>query len=52
MTVDVDQQADGGKWNLLGTYAFAPGTSSYVQLSDAANGYAVADAIKWELLEP
>ncbi len=47
-TVRVNQQANGGQWNLLGTYPFADGTSGYVVLSDDANDYVVADAIKWE----
>jgi hypothetical protein len=48
-TVRVDQSTNGpggGKWNLLGTYTFAAGTSGFVQLSDDANNYVVADAIK------
>jgi hypothetical protein len=42
-----NQQIDGGKWNLLGT--FDMGAGDYVQLNDNANGYVVADAI---LLDP
>jgi hyaluronate lyase len=48
-TVPVDQSTTGlggGKWNLLGTYTFAAGTSGYIQLSNNANNYVVADAIK------
>ncbi len=46
-TVHVNQQANGGKWNLLGTYSFAAG-SNKVQLSCwTTTGYiVVADAIK------
>ncbi|MBW1860282.1 MAG: right-handed parallel beta-helix repeat-containing protein, partial [Deltaproteobacteria bacterium] len=44
-TFEVNQRIDGGKWNLLGTFPFAVGTSGYVQLSDDANGYVIADAI-------
>ena len=47
-TVRVNQQVNGGQWNLLGTYPFADGTSGRVVLSDDANGYVIADAIKWE----
>jgi hypothetical protein len=43
-----DQEINGGTWNLLGTYPFAAGTSGYVVLSDDANEYVIADAIKWE----
>jgi hypothetical protein len=47
-TVTVDQQVSGGQWILLGTYPFPAGTSGYVMLSDNADGYVIADAIKWE----
>jgi hypothetical protein len=48
-TIDIDQRRYGGQWVLLGTYPFAAGTSGSVVLSDDANGYINADAIKWEL---
>jgi hypothetical protein len=38
-----DQRAAGGAWNLLGTFSIGPG--DYVQISDNANGYVVADAV-------
>lgn len=46
-TVRVNQQANGGKWNLLGTWGFAPGNN--IQLSCwTTTGYNVmADAIKF-----
>jgi hypothetical protein len=44
-TVEVNQRINGGRWNLLGTYSFAAGTSGYVQLNDDANGYVIADAV-------
>jgi hypothetical protein len=47
-TVDVDQEVNGNQWNLLGTYPFVAGTSGYVVLSDDANQYVIADAIKFE----
>ncbi len=50
--VTVDQSTDGpggGHWNLLGTYTFDAGTSGYVELSDNADNYVVADAVRWEL---
>jgi hypothetical protein len=50
--VEVDQEINGGKWNelteLSGPLPFAAGTSGYVVLSDDANDYVIADAIKWE----
>jgi hypothetical protein len=42
-----NQQANGGSWVLLERFIMGPG--DYVQLSDNANGYVVADAI---LLDP
>jgi parallel beta-helix repeat protein len=48
-TVRINQKepGSGGKWNYLGTYPFAAGTSGYVVLSDGpdANGVVLADAI-------
>jgi hypothetical protein len=49
-TVDVNQEINGGKWNYLGTYPFAEGTSGYVVLSDdsdQAGQYVIADAVKF-----
>jgi N-acetylmuramoyl-L-alanine amidase len=48
-TVRVNQQTNGGKWNLLGTYSLAAGTADPVQLSCwTTTGFNVmADAIKW-----
>jgi hypothetical protein len=45
-TVRVNQKSNGSQWNYLGTYNFAAGTSGYVVLSDDADGYVIADAIK------
>ena len=52
VTVNQKESESGGKWNYLGTYNFAAGTSGYVVLSDGpdADGVVVADAIKWELV--
>jgi len=44
--VTVNQQTNGGTWNLLGTYALAPGTTDSITLTDQANGYVIADAIR------
>jgi hypothetical protein len=46
--VEVNQEVNGGQWNLLGTYPFAAGTSGSVVLSDEADEYVIADAIKFE----
>lgn len=44
--VPVNQQANGGAWNLLGTFSLSPGTAHKVTLTDQANGYVIADAIR------
>ena len=48
-TVYKNQQTNGGKWNLLGTYSFGTGTGFPTYLSCwTGTGYVVmADAIKW-----
>jgi hypothetical protein len=51
-TIEVNQKVNGGQWNLLGTYPFAVGTSGLVVLSNDANGYVIADAIKFESSDP
>jgi hypothetical protein len=50
--VTVDQTRTGGQWVYLGSYSFVSGTSGLARLSDAANGYVIADAVKWELVVP
>jgi hypothetical protein len=54
-TIRVDQTnagPGGGKWNLLGTWNFAVGTSGQVVLSnDADNGLVIADGIKLKKAE-
>lgn len=50
VTVNVNQQANEGKWNLLGTFNFTIGTSGYVRISDTiadAGQVVIADAIKF-----
>jgi nitrate reductase cytochrome c-type subunit len=47
-TVDVNQEINGNQWNLLGSYPFAAGTSGYVVLSDDADQYVIADAVKFD----
>jgi hypothetical protein len=46
-TVRVDQQVNGGQWNLLGTFTLASG-SGMVELGNDADGFVIADAVKWE----
>ena len=53
-SVEVNQQLNGGQWNLLGTYPFDAGTSGSVILSNENyNGtqehrYIIADAVGWD----
>ncbi|MEW5804457.1 MAG: choice-of-anchor X domain-containing protein [bacterium] len=48
-SVIVDQEQNGGQWNLLGQYPFAAGSEGSVVLtSEGANEYIMADAIKWD----
>lgn len=53
-TVYVNQQANGGSWNTLGTFSFNAGTSGYVRIYDNGSGsqVVIADAIKFELVAP
>ncbi len=44
--VTVNQQQHGGQWRLLGSYEFIPGANHRIDLTDQANGYVIADAIK------
>jgi RHS repeat-associated protein len=44
-TVRVNQELDGSRWNLLGTYEMVPGSGHRVVLSDDANEYVTADAV-------
>jgi len=45
-TVTVNQQQNGGQWNLLGTYHFAADGTARIVLTDQADGYVIADAVK------
>ncbi len=44
-TYPVNQTMSGAKWLYLDTFAFATGTSGYVELSNNADGYVGADAV-------
>jgi hypothetical protein len=43
----MDQQQNGGVWNSLGTFTLGPGTAHKVTLTDQANGYVIADAVRF-----
>ncbi|MES9900662.1 MAG: hypothetical protein ABW148_16820, partial [Sedimenticola sp.] len=45
-TVYANQRQNRGRWNLLGTFEFGQGINHEVSLSDRADGYLNADAIK------
>jgi RHS repeat-associated protein len=45
-TVTANQEVNGGIWLALGTYAMSPGQNHRIELSDAANGRVIADAVK------
>ncbi len=45
--VQINQTTDGGKWNYLGTYLFAAGTSGSVELGETTTGKVIADAVRW-----
>jgi len=46
-TVHVDQRTNGGKWNLLGTYAFTDAASVTI-LSASSSTYSTnADAVRF-----
>ena len=50
VTLLVNQQINGGQWNLLGTFNFAAGTAGNVKITDAVSGsslLSMADAIKF-----
>ncbi|MFN7139548.1 MAG: fibronectin type III domain-containing protein, partial [Limisphaerales bacterium] len=49
-TINVNQQVNGGTWNLLGTFHFAAGSSGNVRINDAfadAGQVVMADAIRF-----
>ncbi|MDQ8208689.1 family 16 glycosylhydrolase [Coraliomargarita sp. SDUM461003] len=46
--VEVNQQANGGEWVLLGTYPFDAGNSGTVRIgNELTNGYVIADAVRF-----
>ena len=52
-TVPVSQRNRGvtdvrtGEWASLGTFTFKAGLTGYVELSDNADGYVIADAVRF-----
>ena len=50
--VVVNHKADGGQWNELGVYYFAPSALGYVEVSDALGSGVAADAVWFERVSP
>jgi hypothetical protein len=48
----VDQSANPGQWNVLGTYSFPADGSSSVTITNEANGPVLADAFQFEWVGP
>ena len=54
-TIGINQQVNGGQWNLLGTFNFAAGSSGNVQVADTVsdtNHIVLADAIQFAYAAP
>ena len=45
-----DQRINGGQWVALGDFDLAPSSSHRVELSDDAQAYVLADAVRFERL--
>ncbi|MEM7531695.1 MAG: Ig-like domain-containing protein, partial [Chloroflexota bacterium] len=46
--ITVNQEINGGQWNLLGSYPFAAGTDNYVEIqTDGADGVVIVDAVRF-----
>jgi len=51
-SVDVNQQAPGGSWVVLGDFMLDPADIPHVEITDEGTGrYTIADAVRFELLE-
>lgn len=47
---EINQQANGSRWNLLGTFYFTNGAAVHVSGAATATSVVVADAIKFALV--
>lgn len=52
VTVRVNQQINGGSWNLLQTIDLKAGDALTISLANNADGYVIADGIRIVLIEP
>ncbi len=43
----IDQTRNYGKWNSLGVYRFDKGNQNYFEMTNAANGWVISDAVKF-----
>lgn len=46
-SITVDQRQSGGQWNLLGAFSYTQGMQYQVSLTDQADGYVIADAVRF-----
>ncbi|MBN1466869.1 hypothetical protein JXA02_14035 [candidate division KSB1 bacterium] len=46
----IDQSRNYGKWNVLGYFYLPKGQNSYVKLTNKANGWVIADAVRFRYL--
>ena len=46
----INQQENYGQWNRLGYVYLTPGTDGYVQINNNANGFVLADAMKFKYM--
>ncbi|WP_353568723.1 family 78 glycoside hydrolase catalytic domain [Haloferula sargassicola] len=46
--ITVNQELNGGVWNELGTFEFNADNPGFVEITNAANQYVIADAVKFE----
>ncbi|GLW11716.1 hypothetical protein Misp01_68440 [Microtetraspora sp. NBRC 13810] len=51
-TVRVDQRVNGGKWVPIGRYPFVAGNRGTIQVSDDADGFVIADAVRLTPVTP
>ncbi|MBN1779886.1 hypothetical protein JW948_02075 [bacterium] len=45
--VTINQTANFGKWNSLGTYTFQEGSAGYVEISNNTSGIVISDAVRF-----
>jgi hypothetical protein len=48
----VNQQTNNGTWVLIGKYHLSQGTNNYVKILATCPGYTIADAVKFEYVDP